>query len=178
MNKEQARYNLTMGLGRFTAATTTGAIFAMRNGTTKTLKIHRMELQVGFSGAASAATTQIIQLKRFSGATHSGGSSLLTSVVNNSTLLPASSLLDARQATISGTSPLTDTSVVYEAACRNTILPRTLSGLSSMVWFSDIHDELSLQPSEGLAVFITETAVAGDSIVGLVGWSEDISPSR
>jgi len=178
MNKEQARYYLTMGLGRFTAATTTGAIFAMRNGTTKVLQIHRVVVQVGFSGTGNAQTTQIIQLKRFSGATHSGGSSLLTSVVKNSTLLPASSLLDAREATISGTSPLTDTSVVYEAPFRNTMLPRSLSGLASLMWSSDLHPELSLQPSEGIAVFITQTAVAGDSIVGLVCWGEDISPSH
>jgi len=167
-----------MGLGRFTAATTTGAIFAMRNGTTKVLHIHRMVLQTGFSGTGAATSTQIVQLKRFSGATHSGGSSLLANVVKNSTILPASSLLDAREATISGTSPLTDTSVVYEAPCRNTMIPRSLTGTAGLVWTSDLHDELVLQPSEGLAVFITATAVTGDSIVGLVCWGEDISPSH
>ena len=168
----EGRYHLTMGLGRFTGAITTGAIFAIRNGTSKLMLITRLVLQGGFSGVGNAQTTQIIQVKRFSAATHSGGASLLTSVGKHSTTMPASTLLDARQATISGTSPLTDTSVVYEAPAFNTILPRSLSGMSELHWQGQQHAELVLQPSEGLAVFITETAVAGDSIVGLVCWGE------
>lgn len=163
---------MTLGLGRFTGAVTTGAIFAMRNGTSKLLRVHRMVIQVGFSGVGNAQSTQIIQVKRFANATHSGGASLLANVVKHKSISPvASTLLDARRADITGTSPLTDTGVVYEAPFRNTMLPRSLSGLSVMQW-QDGHDEILLMPSEGLAVVITETAVVGDSIVGLMCWEE------
>mgnify|MGYP001599762486 CR=1 FL=1 len=169
---KEGRYYLTLGLGRFTGAVTTGAVFAMRNGTSKLITVHRMVLQGGFSGAGAAASTQIIQIKRFSAATHTGGTSILANVVKNSTTMAASTLLDARTADISGTSPLTDTSVVYEAPCRNSMIPRSLSGMSDLQWFSDRHPELVLQPSEGLAIFLANTAVVGDNIVGLICWEE------
>ncbi len=167
------RYYLTLGLGRFTGVVTTGAIFAMRAGASKVLRVHRIVIQGGFSGVGNAQSTQIIQVKRFSGATHTGGSSRLTSIVKHSSDEPASTVLDAREADITGTAPLTDTNVVYEAAFRNTMLPRTLSGMSALLWSSDLHPEVIIRPGEGLAIFTTASAVVGDSIVGLVCWSEN-----
>ena len=174
--KVDGRYSIDIGLGRFTGAVTAGAIFAMRNGILRHCKIHKIVLCVGFAGT-TAATSQIIQIKRFNTATHSGGTAITIStgvIKNENGPIRSSTLADARYADITGTAPLTATSVVYEASCGSVNFPRSSGGGPSQLevhW--DAPDEFHLtDESEGLALVTTQTAVVGDTITGWIEWSE------
>lgn len=172
----EGRYMVDIGLGRFTGLVTAGAVFAMRNLLTnnnKLIAIHKIHLRLGFAGTA-AASSQIITLRRFNAATHSGGIavSLPTGAVKNHINMPESVLLDARYATISGTSPLTETSVIYEPVFDTFMIPRNNGAPAEHLWVAEVGDNIFLHPGEGLAVSITQTAVVGDIIVGNVEWDE------
>lgn len=170
------RYSLDFVLGRFTGAVTAGAIFAMRNTLTsnnKVISIHKIHLRVGFSGT-TAATSQILTLRRFGTATHSAGTAitLAAGAVKNHSNMPDSILLDARYADITGTAPLTETSVVYEPSFDRFAIPRNPGGTSEHLWSSKLGKSFFLHPGDGLALSIVNTAVVGDTVVGNVEWEE------
>lgn len=171
------RYMLDLVLGRFTGLVTAGAIFAMRNqvsaSNNKVLAIHKVHLRFAFAGTA-AATTQLVTLRRFSTATHSGGNALTlpTDAVKNHSNMPNSILLDARYADITGTAPLTETSVVYESSFDRFSLPRNVAASVEHTWNAEVGDAIFIHPGEGLAISVVNTAVVGDTIVGNVEWDE------
>ena len=170
------RYMINLGLGRFTAAVTAGAIFTMRNLLTannKVITLHKIHLRMGFAGT-SAASSQIVTLRRFNTATHSGGTAITlpAGAVKNHINMPNSILLDARYADITATSPLTETSVVYESVFDSFNIPRNNGAAVEHMWQAAVGDHIFLHPGEGLAISITQTAVIGDILVGNVEWDE------
>ena len=170
-------YHLSVDLSRFTGAVTTGAVFAMRNqvaaSNNKVIALSKINAHLAHTAAGNAQSVQVFWGKRFSTATHSGGSSILTSIAKHRSDGPASVLLDARIADITGTSPLTDTSVVYDSPFRSRLLPRTVGSSVVSLWSTSEHDkECFLLPGEGFALIIKNTAVAGDGILLDLEWDE------
>lgn len=169
-------YLMELAIGRFTGAVTTGAVFAFRNGASKTLYIRRIVVSMCFDGTA-AASTQFLQIKRFNTAAYGGGSALTLPAVavKRNSSMGDSTLSDVRVATISGTSPLTVGSVVLENSIASVTCQRQVNAVNTvnLTWFG-AHNKHSLQvaPNEGLAFIIANTAVVGDSIGGMIEWDE------
>jgi hypothetical protein len=164
-------------LGQFSAVTTAGSIFTFRTdpNADKIVKIKKLFVSLGFTGTAEA-TTQIYQLKMFSAATPSGGTAI--TVTKQLSTQPASSILDIRSATISGTSPLTVTDVAFDAAMRSFNCARRV-GVSPVV-LMEPYTEMKraesgciLLPGEGFAILIANNAVVGDIITGCLTWTEE-----
>jgi len=174
MNTRQYMCDLT--LGQFSAVTTAGSIFTFRTDpdADKIILIKKLFVSLGFTGTAEA-TTQIYQLKMFSAATPSGGAAI-TPTKRLSTQ-PASSVLDIRSATISGTSPLTVTSVEFDASMRSYSCARRV-GVSHVVKMEPYNESKKsesgciLLPGEGFALLIANNAVVGDIITGCLTWEE------
>lgn len=167
-------YCLHVNLSRFTAAVTTGAVFAMRNTLTnnnKVLALKKFILHSAFSGT-TAASVQLFQIQRFDSATHSGGTSILATMGKCDTMAPASAVLDARIADITNTSPLTATNVVYRGYCFGFILPRNPGGANIHIHENLENRQCFLRPGEGFALTILNTAVVGDGAVLDLQWDE------
>jgi hypothetical protein len=175
MNKRQYMCDLTLGL--FSGVTTAGSIFTFRTDPSadKIVHIKKLFVSLGFTGTAEA-TTQIYQLKMFSAATPSGGAAITPTKRVSSQ--PATSVLDIRSATISGTSPLTVTNVVFDASMRSFNCARRV-GVSPVVlmepYAENKKDESGciLLPGEGFAILIANNAVVGDIITGCLTWTEE-----
>lgn len=174
MNKRQYMCDLT--LGQFSAVTTAGSIFTFRTDpdADKIILIKKLYVSLGFTGTAEA-TAQIYQLKMFSAATPSGGAAI-TPTKRLSTQ-PASSVLDIRSATISGTSPLTVTSVAFDASMRSFSCARRVGVAHAVLMEPYAENKKSesgciLLPGEGFALLIANNAVVGDIITGCLTWEE------
>lgn len=155
---------------RATAATAACTIWAMRNGTTKTMYIRRIHLMTSFDGTAAASTAQY-GLKRFSAATPSGGTAI--AAIKKRSNMPTSSLADARFADTG----LTVTSVVFETAMLQFGAPRQNGASGDFQMNFDIggdenYDCVILAPNEGLAIQTLNAAVIGDNIQGYLEYDE------
>lgn len=173
----EGRYSVDIGLGRFTGLVTTGPIFAMRldAASDRHVKIHKIVLYTGFSGT-TAASAQIVQVKRFSTAACAGGTALTVPtdlIKNDSSWMRDSDINDARYADITGISPLTSVGVVFETSLGSVSFPRSSGGgIVPLELNWDTPDELHLIAGQGIALVTLNTAVAGDLITGFIEWSE------
>ena len=165
-------YSLDFVLGRFTAAMTGGSVFAMRNGATRTIYIRKINLWVSFDGVA-AASTQIFNFRRFGAATPSGGTPILASIIKKDNAMAASAIADARYV-ITGTTPLTVTSVIFEQPFCRSSLNRNSGAIANYGWkfFDKPADQFVLAANEGIDLLISVTAVVGDVVVGNIEWDE------
>jgi hypothetical protein len=174
--KLDGRYSIDIVLGRFTGLVTAGTIFALRNASTRHCRITRVVLYTGFAGT-TAATAQILQLKRFSAATPSGGTAitLAAGAVRHRNIMRDAILADARYADITGTAPLTVTNVVFEPSMGSVSFPRSsgggITGLE-FIWTKDNAEGFHLADDEGFALVTTQTAVVGDLITGYVEFDQ------
>jgi len=149
--------------------------WSMRNGVIKTMRIRRVLLTSSFNSLTAQATTGTFNLARFTGATPSGGSVILSRIRKTNTGRP-STIFDAR---VSGTG-LTQTGINLEpdivlfGAPRSRTTRRAVTTLD-LDWRQaiDANDCLELEPNEGLVIMsrIVPT-VSGDSIQGTVEWDE------
>lgn len=174
VKKNSGLYTLNAGLGRFTGLVTTGYIFAMRNGTSNLIKIHKMIIEAGFSGTG-ADSAQICHWRRFSAAALAGGTSILTNIVKNRSDMVDSTLVDARVADITGTTPLTVSGVTFETGeFREFVIPRRNGSSRSSIWNANdlLNDTIDLLSGEGIALHIDETAVVGDIISTSIEYGE------
>jgi hypothetical protein len=174
MNKRQ--YMCDLNLGQFSGAVTAGSIFTFRTDpdADKIVLIKKIFVSMGFTGTGEA-TSQIYQLKMFSAATPSGGAAITPS--KRLSTSPASSVLDIRSATISGTSPLTVTSVSFDVSMRSFSCARR-TGVNPDLLMEPYNESKKdesgciLLPGEGFAILTVNTAVVGDIITGCLTWEE------
>ena len=163
-------YLLPIPMLRLTAAIAAASkIWAMRNGTSKMMRIKRLALFVGFDGTA-AATTSCYQLMRFAGATPSGGTAL--SAVKKKSSLGASTMMDARY---NYGAALTVTGITFETSCLEIGAQRQVNANNGMGLFADLEGPdsiIELAPNEGLAINLFVASVIGDSIGGYIEWEE------
>lgn len=145
-------------------------IWAMRNGATKKITIEDILLSVGFRGSA-AATSQVFELVRFSGANPAGGTAytLGAAVPKRNSLDADSTIQDARY---TGAAALTIGGMSFDPigiAAMGTV--RSVTSQHREFFFRDI--DIVLQPNEGLAIRATAATVVGDVILGTVNWVEE-----
>ena len=153
------------GSMRFTAAlASSSAIFALRNGASKVMRIMEGQITLSFDGTAAASSFQA-SLRRFTTATPTGGTAI--TVVLEHTTDPASTVADARIAA-AGTA-LTTTGLVIGAPIYNAILPRgATGGVANFVLTRDV----VLEPNEGILIQYDAVGVIGDGIAATFYWGE------
>jgi hypothetical protein len=157
-----------------TAVGANSIVWAMQNAYTgKVIKIKRIVLLTGFSGAAAAATALSLQFARYtttaSNAAISGGSAL--TAVKKSSLGNATNLQNAQNSfaaalTVGGT---------FEADFAATGIARQFGATNVFVMDATTftgNEVLELQPSQGLAVFARNATVIGDEFGGYIEWEE------
>lgn len=139
--------------------------FAMRNTSTKTAKIKRIELAMNFSGTA-AATRSIFSLCRFSAATPTGGTP--QTAVKKKQTDPASSMGDIRAApgglTITG---ITQDSPYHLFSLQNQ-LNATIA--QSLIF----QEPIVIVPGDGILIKAHTAVVAGVAITGSINWTEHV----
>lgn len=160
-------YYLSVNIPRFTSAlAANSAIFSIRNGATRRLKLVKMVLVAGFDGTAAATTAQY-SVRRFTTATPTGGTTLTTLVVPEDSAMAASTIADARCATAGAA--LTITSVVVGNPIVGIAVPRGATGSVAVVdWTQDI----VLNANEGILVQYDVAGVIGDSLTVTMYWGE------
>lgn len=145
-------------------------IWAIRNGATKKMIIDYLLLNLGFRGTA-AATSQVFELVRFSGANMAGGTgyTLGSSISRKTSTGVNSTVQDAR---FSGAAALTVSGVVFEPQSMSAVgVSRSVSGQQVAVDLNKL--DIELLPNEGLAIRATAATVVGDTVQGHIHWTEE-----
>lgn len=138
--------------------------FSMRNLGTKDCWLHKIRVKLGFSGTA-AASRSLFQLRRFSGATPTGGTALTPVKFDNT--YPASSMTDIRYAP----GGLTTTGCVFEQRFETVGVTNQLNNdQAAGIDFGD--HKFLLAPGEGIAVSAYGAVVLGAWHIGQVSWDE------
>lgn len=155
------------------------AVWAMRNGSSRTVRLQNLILAGGFTGTA-AATESVFTVKRFSTATPTGGVAITPN--KKDTTMSASAITDMRdiRGTDNATAGLTTAGVVFEPApfIQSLVVPhQNVSVFLPLREFGiagkKLKDDLVLNANEGLAVVLEAgNTVAGAFIQGLVEWRE------
>lgn len=163
-------YLLRIPNARLTAAiAANSAIWTVRNGSSRTMRIKRISVSAKFDGTAAATTAQF-QLQRFTTATPSGGTAL--TAVKKRTALGSSTIADAR---FNYAAALTVTGVVFEEAFFEWGVQRQVSAVSNHDLLAGLETQealIELAPNEGLAIRLGVVAVIGDALGGYVEWDE------
>lgn len=162
-------YMLPFGIRYSAALAAAGKVWAMRNGSTKTVYITRIQLSASFDGTG-AATTVIYQFMRFSTATPTGGNA--QTVIKKNSSYPASAIADARLTT--GAALLTVTSVVFESPFADLGCQHQIGGNSILDLNFGEHPSrcFVLGANEGLAINLLTATVIGDAMSGVIEWYE------
>ena len=167
---------------RQTAATVAGStVWAMRNGTGRTISIKRAKLIMGFDGTTVALTTPRYSLNRFTLATPTTGTPIVP--IKQRTSYAASTVADIRQVDTG----LTVAGITFETEALVLALPlQTIFGAPTTGYAAgpvanhDIifdpsgkrSESFELAPNEGLAIRLSTAAVIGLSLTGFVSWEE------
>lgn len=158
-------YNLPV-IVRSTAATAAAPlIWAMRNGTTRTIRIRQIMLTLDFDGTPAVSSAQYL-LARFSGANPTGGVAL--AVIRSSTADSLSTLADARQLDTG----LGVAGIAFETSFVGLNHARALG---TSVCYPLVFGEdrpFVLAGGQGLGIITNVAQVIGDSISGNVSWEE------
>jgi len=164
---------------RFTAAfAANAALFAMRNGGTKTIKFFEQQFSMAFDGTGAASEFNIAMMKTTSASTTLAGGVALGgatgllgapafAVVPESVGAAASTLADARYATAAAA--LTTAGIITSSPIANLSLPRSVSGQNLFInWGRD----LELAPGEGFVISLAAAGVIGDTLGFTAYWGE------
>lgn len=163
-------YHLPVGLKLASAVAAGSAIWAMRNGGSKTIYLTEINLQFGFDGVA-ATTTSRWELIRFSGANPTTGTAMTP--VAHATAMPPSTVQDARF-NVAG---LTVAGITFEAlafaygGCQRQL--QATNYYQSVASALQRRGVIELAPNEGLAIRLNVVAVAGDNCQGHIAWEEN-----
>lgn len=153
------------------------ALFAMRNGATRQMRMKRIRLQGGFAGTA-AATETVFSVVRFATATPTGGAAVTPA--KKDTTAGASTVADARdvRGTNDATSGLTTTGVAFETIGEVTLIVPHQNGSvvvdESFGAGNDKSDmDLVIGVNEGLALIVPAgNTIAGVFVSGMFEWEE------
>lgn len=168
-------YILPIGTGRITTAVVaSAALFTMKNGGPRTVRIKRMSLNGMYdSGAAASVQISGVVVCRMSTttATPSGGSAL--TVIKKKTSYVASNVSDARTASVA----LTVTNQSYEAPFICISTPQTVGSDTDSIYAGGTGADfnlLELASTEGLCIRVNSTTAlaTGYSICGFIEWDE------
>lgn len=156
---------------RQTAASAAGlVVWAMRNGSTKTVLVRRMPLVMAFDGTAAALTTPRYALQRFTTATPTGGTVL--TAIKKRTTYPTSAIADARFLD----SGLTTTGMTFETDAAIFGLPIAVTNAAIRYDLTSEmgqrYDSFELGANEGLCIRLNTATVIGVSLLGYVAWDE------
>ncbi len=168
--KPNGAYLLPVGFRMTAALAANSLVWAMRNGSSRTIVIKRVTLLVGFDGTA-AASVSIYNLLRFTGANPTGGNAL--TVVKRDSTDPASTVQDSREST--GGAALTDAGISYESPFARVGCQRQVNAnnqLNLIPLNLEREGLFILGSNEGLGIRLVNAAVIGDHILGGVSWDE------
>ena len=161
-----AEFYAAQNIPQFTAALAANAgLFAIRNGTTRRVKLSLVELSLAFAGTAAASTMQI-SIRRFTTATPTAGTAL-TIVQEDTANATATSVIDARCATAAAA--LTTTGLVIGAPIFVACCPRSVTGA---VFNYEMSRDMVLNVNEGLIVQYDTVGVIGDALSVTTYWGE------
>jgi hypothetical protein len=161
-----AEFYAASNIPQFTAALAANAgLFAIRNGTTRRVKLQLAELSLSFAGTA-AATTMQVSIRRFTTATPTAGTAL-TIVQEDTANATATSVIDARCATAAAA--LTTTGLVIGAPVFVAACPRSVTG---GVFSFEMNRDMVLNVNEGLIVQYDTIGVIGDALAVTTYWGE------
>lgn len=159
---------------RFTAAIAlSNVVWGIHNGNSLTMQVKRIVVSAGFDGTAAASTSEF-QISRFtaaSGTNLTGGTSI--GVVKRATTMNASTFADARfnyaaALGVAGVSFDNDQLLSWG-------VPRQVGAtvMVDMDSFAPQYESIiTLAPNEGLCVRCGVATVIGDSIGGMIEWTE------
>jgi hypothetical protein len=156
---------------RQTAATGAGGtVWAMRNGSARDICIRGLELAIIFDGSSSSVTVKY-ELARFSGATPTGGAAI--TIIKKKASYPPSSVVDIRFLDTG----LTTTGVTFATSFFVIGLPISASAVSRdgdpvFKVFGEEHSCFVLEANEGLCIRLTNAAVIGQGLTGMISWDE------
>jgi predicted RecA/RadA family phage recombinase len=145
-------------------------IWSVRNGATKKMIIDDILLNLGFRGTA-AATSQVFELVRFSGANMAAGTAytLGSSIAKKTSTGANSTVQDAR---FNSAAALTVSGVVFEPQAISAFgVSRSVSSQQVIVDLTKL--DLELLPNEGIAIRATAATVVGDTVQGHLHWTEE-----
>ena len=173
-NNPAAAYMLRIPNNRFTAAIAgSNVIWGIHNGNSLTMRVRRVVVQAGFDGAA-AATTSEFQLSRFSaasGTNFTGGAAIgavkRATSMNVSTFAAASFNYGAALG-VAGITFDADQFLSWGVQ-RQVSANVALEMRSADPQYESI---ITLAPNEGLCIRCGVATVIGDSIGGMVEWTE------
>lgn len=157
---------------RMTGTLGAGWVWAMRLGTSATVNVYirRVFLRSGFDGTA-AVDADTWDIRKFSGATHTGGNQLFPIKMHAS--YPASQLIEGRQTL--GSALLTATGVSGGEPIAGGIQPSQLSPNGFVDYNLSMKDDprlmLKLDPGEGIGMRVTNSLI-GEVISGYFQWEE------
>lgn len=167
-------YSLTVVV-RQTAASVPGTtIWTMYNGGSRIIRLRRVMLNVQFDGAG-AASDSLYGLVRFRGAVPTLGGAL--GVIKNNQSAGASTVTDARLLDTG----LTVAGISFDGPFIGMSCPRTAGATAQykVDWPAIAQSPLEpmiIVPLDGLAITLSNTAVIGDSISGMIEWDEFAGP--
>lgn len=158
-------YYASQNIPQFSGAlAANSALFAVRNGATRRMKMLTMELSLAFAGTA-AATTMQVSVRRFTAATPTGGTAI--TIAQEDSASSASTVADARYCA-AGTA-LTITGVTVGAPIFVASLAR---GATGGVFNFEMSRDVILNINEGLLVQYDTVGVIGDSVGCTMYWGE------
>lgn len=163
-----ARYMAPINI-RFTGTTAAGStVWALRASAGATIFIRRIVLFTSFDGTAAASTSRQ-EVRRFSGATPTGGTAI--------TAIPkdeddgASTVADIRQDLAGGA--LTVAGVSFQDPMLTSSCPRGTTGSISVLNLDFAAAPIKIDPSDGICIQNNVIAVIGDAIAGFIEWEEE-----
>ena len=160
-------YYLAQSIPQFTAALAANtAVWAIRNGATRKMKLIITEATMGFAGTAAASSMQM-SIRRFTTATPTGGTALTTLVTPEDSAMSATTIADARCATAAA--GLTTTGAVIGNPIFVGVVPRSVTGA---VFNFEMSRDLVLNPNEGVLVQYDTVGVIGDVVGITMYWGE------
>lgn len=148
-------------------------VWGVHNGTTFNMSVRRFELSLAYDAALATTTSeyQFIRWSAPSGTNLTGGTAL--GAVKRATTMNVSTIADAR---FSVAAALGVVGIVFEADPFYSVGSPRINGASGSVditaYESQYESVIQLAPNEGLALRLGVASAIGDSIGGMIGWTE------
>ena len=161
-------YNLSVNIPTFTAALAAGsAVFTIRNGGVRKMRILALELNPSFGATTAVASVMQFSVRRFTAATPTGGTTLTTNIVPEDSVMTTSQILDARCATAGAA--VTTTGVAIGSPIFLCSQPRTNNAGATNF---EMNRDLILNLNEGLLIYYDLVGVIGDTLGITIYWGE------
>lgn len=171
VNKVRDFYMTQVSTTRITAAlAANSAVWSLKNGATRRMRVKKVRLSAAFDGTA-AATTQLFTLIKTTSGTTTGGVLNTTIPSKKSTSQANSSVEEIR---FGAAAALGEVGVTVENAKMASFgVSRSVTGQTVNFDLIGSEEEFWLEPNEGLLIKTEVATVIGDSIMGAIHWEEE-----